>query len=60
MLAILKRRTCPLCRGAAGTPRHVIMGCPEMRGIMDALRDLVEEELHLREVPDLLLGVIHT
>ena len=38
-------RTCPLCRQGAGTPRHVVMQCNAMAGLVDQLRDMLETEL---------------
>ena len=43
-------RWCPLCRSAAGTPRHVVMTCPAVSEQADAVRDAVEAEL-VRHVP---------
>ena len=38
-------RICPLCKQAAGTPRHVIMGCSSVAEAQFATRDVVEAEL---------------
>jgi len=38
-------RVCPLCGDGAGTPRHVVMRCWEMRSLADFVRDKVEAEL---------------
>ena len=40
-------RVCPFCRLDAGTPRHVVMVCPEMAQFADAARDAVESEIQL-------------
>ena len=40
-------RTCPLCRAGAGTPRHTVMQCEDLRPLADHIRDLVEAELGL-------------
>jgi hypothetical protein len=38
-------RVCPLCSSGTGTPRHVIMCCPELQPCRDAVCDAVEREL---------------
>lgn len=44
-LGLPSARTCPLCSGGPGTPRHVVMSCPAMRHLVDMLRDCLECEL---------------
>ena len=44
-LGLPSARTCPLCSGGPGTPRHVVMSCPAMRPLVDMLRDCLECEL---------------
>ena len=38
-------RTCPLCRQAPGTPRHVVMGCTALAPLVNLLRDDMERDL---------------
>ena len=38
-------RVCPFCCTAHGTPRHVVMSCPETAPLVDAVRDAVEAAL---------------
>lgn len=38
-------RTCPLCTGGPGTPRHVIMTCTCVSEVRDQVRDVIEAEL---------------
>ena len=39
------QRICPLCSRSAGTPRHVILSCPELTWIRSIVCDVVEREL---------------
>ena len=41
--ALPSNRVCPLCRGGAGTPRHVVMVCHIMQTTREKMRDLVEQ-----------------
>ena len=38
-------RLCPLCMGSAGTPRHTVMQCPDLKPLSEHVLDLVEAEL---------------